>query len=84
LWHYKLGAARAGIGQKAAAEADLRQALGLPGRNWVYARSHLELGKLALQAGNKEAARVEWRAAATLGDSDNDPITADEARRLLK
>ena len=52
------------------------------GRNWVHGRTHLELGKLALKAGNKDAARVELRAAATLGDSDNDPATADEARRL--
>jgi tetratricopeptide (TPR) repeat protein len=84
LWHYKLGAARAGIGRTADAEADLRQALRLAGRHWVYARSHLELGKLALKAGKPEAARVELRAAATFGDSDNDPVTADEARRLMK
>jgi tetratricopeptide (TPR) repeat protein len=84
LWHYKLGAARAGIGRTADAEADLRQALRVVGRNWVYARTHLELGKLALKAGNRDAARVELRAAATLGDSDNDPMTADEARRLMK
>src|SRR6185295_12467984 len=67
LWHYKRGAARAGIGRAADAEADLRQALRLVGRNWVYARTHLELGKLALKAGNPEAARVELSAAATLG-----------------
>ena len=84
LWHYKRGAARAGIGRTADAEADLRQALRLAGRNWVYARTHLELGKLALKAGNTDAARVELRAAATLADSDNDPMTAAEARRLTK
>lgn len=84
LWHYKRGAARAAIGRTADAEADLKQALRLVGRNWVYARTHLELGKLALKAGNRDAARVELGAAATLGDSDNDPVTADEARRLLK
>jgi hypothetical protein len=54
------------------------------GRNWVYARAHLELGKLALKGGQKEAALVELRTAATLGDGDNDPMTADEARRLMK
>jgi tetratricopeptide (TPR) repeat protein len=84
LWHFKRGAARAGIGRTADAEADLRKALRLAGRNWVYARTHLELGKLALKAGNRDAARVEFRAAETLGDSDNDPITAAEARRLAK
>ena len=79
--------ARGGARRRSAeadAEADFRKSLTLEGRKWVYARSHLELGKLALKAGNTEAARVELRASATLGDSDNDPITADEARRLMK
>jgi tetratricopeptide (TPR) repeat protein len=84
LWHYKRGAARAGIGRTAEADADLRKALRLTGRNWVYARAHLELGKLALKGGHKDGALVELRAAATLGDGDNDPMTADEARRLMK
>ena len=84
LWFYKRGTARAGIGRTADAEADLRQALRLVGRNWVYARAHLELGKLALKGGHKDAALVELRTAATLGDSDNDPMTAAEARRLMK
>jgi tetratricopeptide (TPR) repeat protein len=84
LWYYKRGAARAAIGRTAEADADLRQALRLMGRNWVYARTHLELGKLALKGGQKDAALVELRAAATLGDGDNDPVTAAEARRLMK
>ena len=54
------------------------------GRKWVYARAHPELGKLALKAGNRAAAREELQAAVTLGESDNDPLTADEARRLMK
>jgi len=84
LWYYKRGAARAALGKTADADADLRQALRAVGRNWVYGRAHLELGKLALKAGHKDAALVELRGAATLGDSDNDPLTADEARRLMK
>jgi tetratricopeptide (TPR) repeat protein len=84
LWHYKRGAARAGVGRTADAESDLKQALGLEGRKWVHGRSHLELGKLALKTGNKAAAAEEFRSAIALGDSDNDPATADEARRLLK
>jgi len=84
LWLYKLGAARAGVGRAADAEADLRRALSLPGRNWVYGRAHLELGKLALKGGSKEAARTEFGTAATLADSDNDPVTAADARRLMK
>jgi tetratricopeptide (TPR) repeat protein len=84
LWHYKRGAARAGIGKTPEAEADLRTAIRLEGRKWVHGRAHLELGKLALKAGNRAAAREELQAAVTLGESDNDPLTADEARRLMK
>ncbi len=83
LWHYKRGTARAGIGKAAEAEADLRTAIRLEGRKWVHARAHLELGRLALKAGNRAAARAELQAAVTLGESDNDPLTADEARRLM-
>jgi hypothetical protein len=83
LWRYKRGAALAALG-RADAEAELRKALGFEGRKWVHARSHLELGKLALKAGNKAAAAAELRAAIPLADSDNDPLTSDEAKRLLK
>jgi tetratricopeptide (TPR) repeat protein len=84
LWRYKRGAARAGVGRTADAESDLKEALRLEGRQWVHGRAHLELGKLALKTGNKAAAAEELRSAIALGDSDNDPATADEARRLLK
>jgi tetratricopeptide (TPR) repeat protein len=84
LWHYKRGTARAALGRAADAEGDLRKALTLEGRRWVHARTHVELGKLALKAGNKDAAALELRAAIPLAESDNDPATAVEARRLLK
>jgi tetratricopeptide (TPR) repeat protein len=77
-------AARAAIGKDAEATADLRGALSLDARKWVHGRAHLELAKLALKAGNKADARQELRQAAALADSDNDPGTADEARRLMK
>jgi Tfp pilus assembly protein PilF len=83
LWRYKRGAAFAALG-RAEAEAELRNALAVEGRKWVHARSHLELGKLALKAGNKAAAKIELRAAIPLADSDNDPLTSEEAARLLK
>jgi Flp pilus assembly protein TadD len=83
LWRYKHGAALAALGRPDA-EAELRKSLTLDGRKWVHARSHLELGKLALKKGHKAAATVELRAAIPLADSDNDPLTSDEARRLLK
>ena len=84
LWRYKRGATLAALGHNPEAEADLRKALAVEGRKWVHARSHLELGKLALKAGNKSAATAEFGAAIGLADSDNDPLTADEARKLLK
>jgi tetratricopeptide (TPR) repeat protein len=84
LLRYKRGAALAALGRNAEAEADLRKSLTLEGRKWVHARSHLELGKLALKTGNKAAAETELRAAIPLADSDNDPLTSDEAKRLLK
>ena len=83
LWRYKRGATLAALG-RSDAEADLRKALTLEGRKWVHARSHLELGKLALKAGNKAAAATEFRAAIPLADSDNDPLTSEEAHRLMK
>jgi hypothetical protein len=83
LWRYKRGATLAALGRNDA-DAELRKALTLEGRKWVHARSHLELGKLALKAGNQAAATVEFRAAIPLADSDNDPLTSEEARRLLK
>src|SRR3954471_1596027 len=83
LWRYKRGATFAALGRPTA-EAELRQALAVEGRKWVHARTHLELGKLALKAGNAGAGAVELRAAIPLADSDNDPLTSEEAQRLLK
>lgn len=84
LWRYKRGAALAGVGRAADAEADLRESLSLEGRKWVHARSHLELGKLALKAGNRTAAVLDFNAAIPLAKDDNDPATVGEVRRLLK
>jgi tetratricopeptide (TPR) repeat protein len=84
LWLYKRGTARAALGKTAEAEADLKRALGVEGRQWVYGRTHLELGKLALKRGNRDAARQEFQQAITLCQSDNDPGAAAEARRLTK
>src|SRR6476646_903232 len=84
LWYYKRGTARAWNGKPRDAEPDLRKALSVPGRKWVYARAHLELGRTAVNAGNKAAARPELEQSIALSDTDNDPGTADEARRLMK
>jgi tetratricopeptide (TPR) repeat protein len=84
LWHYKRGAARSALGRTAEARNDLNSALSLEGRKWVHGRSHLELGKLALKAGDHAAAQNELQAAIALCESDNDGMWAEEARRLLK
>jgi len=84
LWYYKRGTARAWNGKPHDAEPDLRKALSLPGRKWVYARAHLELGRIAVNAGNKTTARPDLQQAIALSDNDNDPGTAEEARRLMK
>ena len=63
LWHYKRGTARAALGRTADAQQDLKAALDREGRKWVYGRTHLELGKLALKAGNRTTAREEFQTA---------------------
>ena len=84
LWRYKRGAARAALGRTAAADADLRAALAVEARKWVHARTHLELGKLAIKAGSRAVAQQELQQAVTLAEIDNDPGTVEEARRLMK
>jgi len=86
LWYHKRGTARAWMTppKTADAEADLKRSLGLEGRKWVHGRDHLELGRLALKAGNRALAKQELQAAIPLAESDNDPLTVEEARRLLK
>jgi tetratricopeptide (TPR) repeat protein len=83
LWQYKLGVARARLKRTAEAEQALAKAVSSEGRPWVHGRSHIELGRLARTAGNREAARQHWQTAIKLCESDNDPASAAEARRLL-
>jgi tetratricopeptide (TPR) repeat protein len=83
LWLHKRGAARAALGRDSEARQDLERALKADARRWVHGRTHVELGKLALKAGNKAAARAEFRAAVSLCESDNDDDYAELARTLL-
>jgi tetratricopeptide (TPR) repeat protein len=84
LWYYKRGAARAALGRIPEARRDLATALSKEGRPWVQGRSHFELGKIELMAGNRQAAREHLGSAIRLCQSDRDGATADEAQRLLK
>jgi tetratricopeptide (TPR) repeat protein len=83
LWYHKRGLARSALGRTAEAEADLRTSLNVPGRKWVYGRTRLELGKLAVKNGNTATGRSEFQTAVNLCEADNDPGAAAEARRWL-
>jgi tetratricopeptide (TPR) repeat protein len=83
MWYAKRGAVHAALGNGAKAEADLRRALAVEGRDWVRGRCHLELGKLADLAGNRTGAVAEYRLAVTLCSRDRDPIGRTEAEGLL-
>jgi tetratricopeptide (TPR) repeat protein len=82
LWRHKRGVARARLERPAEAEGELRAAIAGEAREWVRGRSHLELGRLALAAGDPTAARAEFERAATLCERDNDSEGAALARRL--
>jgi tetratricopeptide (TPR) repeat protein len=84
LWYYKRGVTRARLGRASDAERDLQRALASPGRQWVHGRSHLELGKIALKAGNRAEGLSELRKSIPLAERDNDPEAAAEAKRLLR
>ena len=61
--------------------SDLRRALSLEARKWVHGRTHLEIGKLSLKAGDRAAAQRALQNAVRLCEADNDNAAADEARR---
>jgi len=84
LWNYRRGSARAALGHRTDARADLERAVAARGRPWVEGRAHLELGKLALLDSDRVAARAHLQAAARLGDSDRDGASAERARQMLE
>jgi tetratricopeptide (TPR) repeat protein len=84
LWYYKRGLARTLLGRTAEARTDLNAALAHEGRDWVHGRTHFELGKLALQAGDRNGGREHLQTAIRLCEGDRDAATANEAQRLLK
>ena len=83
LWRLKRGTAMAGLGRQEDATRDLEGAIGSPrARKWVVGRASIELGRLAQRRGDRTAARALYDRAASLCGADNDPVYADEARRL--
>lgn len=84
LWYYRRGSARAALGRRADARADLERALASNGRKWVQGRVHFELARLDLLDANRPRARAHLETAARLGDSDRDEGSAEKARALLR
>jgi tetratricopeptide (TPR) repeat protein len=81
LWHYKRGAARVMLRRADQAMADLVQAQGPGAAAWVRGRAHLEIARLALQRGDRAAARQSAaQAIAACGTSD--PICVEDAKRI--
>lgn len=83
-WKYKLGEARLALGKRPAARAALTAALEGPSREWVRARAHLALGRIAQTEGAGERALRHFTQAARLGESSRDRHTRDEAHRLIR
>lgn len=84
LWHYTLGEVRLRRGNRAGARASLETSLKAPAREWVRARTHLALGKLADLDGARQRARQEYQRASSLAESSRDPSTGAEAARLIR
>lgn len=82
LWYYKRGAARVRLKRQAEARADLQHGLTLDAREWVRARIHLELGKLADLAGDRQAARAAYDSAIRIATAAQDASALEEANRL--
>ena len=83
LWLYVRGAARAAM-RDPRAEADLRQATQEEPRDWVRARAHVELAKLALGRGDEPGATVEIDAALYFAKRGNDDVAVERAERVTR
>ena len=81
LWRYIRGAARAALGD-AAARDDLQGAAQDGPRDWVRARAHLELAKLALRDRQTQRAWAELDLAEQFGKRGGDDVARRQAKRL--
>jgi tetratricopeptide (TPR) repeat protein len=82
LWHYKRGAARVMLGRREEAQSDLKRAMRPDAAGWVVGRANLELGRLALQQGDKQGARRYAAEAAAVCGRSADPICVEEAKGI--
>ncbi|HXW06107.1 MAG TPA: hypothetical protein VD833_12800 [Vicinamibacterales bacterium] len=84
LWRYKRGAARVASGRTEAALTDLKAAATPEAQAWVHGRARVELGRVALQLGDRQLARGEARQARALCEQGNDPVCVEDAKKLLR
>jgi tetratricopeptide (TPR) repeat protein len=85
LWYWARGAARLRLGQRQAAEADLRRAAQeTQGAPWIHGRVQLELGRLADLAGDRASALAHYRQAARLCEAGRDATCRDQATRFMR
>ena len=83
-WRYAYGSALVGLGLADRAERELRAVLQAGAHQWLEARAHKELGKIADLAGNRPRALAEYRLAVHLARAEDDADCAEEAAALLK
>ena len=84
LWRYKRGAARVALKQNEAALSDLNKAATPSAQAWVHGRARVELARLALQQGDRQAAAGEARHAQKLCEKGNDSVCLEAAKKLLR
>ena len=84
LWRYKLGEVQLARGNRSAARTNLRAALDGSARDWVRARTHLALGKIADASGERTRAREHYTRAVRLAEVGRDPATRREAQRFIR
>jgi hypothetical protein len=82
LWRYKRGAARVAL-HRADASGDLQRAVASDAQPWVSGRATVELGRLALAAGDRATAAAKARQAESLCKTGNDPVCVNDAHALL-
>jgi len=83
-WRYTYGAALVALDDPHAADRELRAALALATRDWLRGHIHKELGAIADRAGNRVAARDEYRLADRLCRADHDSACADDIKRVMR
>lgn len=83
-WRYQHGLALAALSQRPAATAKFRAALEGDAPAWLRGRTHLELGRLATQAGDKTSAVNELQQALTMCGAAKDSTCANDARVLMR